>query len=186
MKTKIRHWWKSRKNLRQVDSAGVGAELWGTIEKRAPGGQITVGDGSRMNGYLVTETPESRLAIGKNTSIGPDSIIDCAIGIEIGNDVLISYQCIISDSDNHSLSRKERAHDLEKWRTGTHDWSTAAKAPIRIGNGAWLGARSIITKGVTIGEGAIVGMGSVVVNDVPAYTIVVGNPARAVRELPAE
>jgi acetyltransferase-like isoleucine patch superfamily enzyme len=56
-------------------------------------------------------------------------------------------------------------------------------APIRICRGAWIGARSIILKGVTIGEGAIVGAGSVVTRDVPAFTIVAGNPARILREL---
>ncbi len=53
--------------------------------------------------------------------------------------------------------------------------------PIRIGNGAWIGAKAIILKGVTIGEGAIVGAGSVVTRDVAPYTIVAGNPARFIR-----
>jgi len=186
MRTKLRQWWKSKRNRKQVDDVGEGAELWGTVDKRAVGGKIQIGAGSRIAGYLVTETSESRLKIGKNTSIGPDSIVDCAISIEIGDDVLVSYQCLIADSDNHSLSRKERKDDLVRWRNGTHDWTRAAKAPIRIGNGAWIGARAIITKGVSIGDGAIIGTGSVVVSDVPAYTIFVGNPARQVRELPPE
>jgi acetyltransferase-like isoleucine patch superfamily enzyme len=48
----------------------------------------------------------------------------------------------------------------------------------------WIGANVIILKGVTIGEGAIVGAGSVVTKDVPPYTIVAGNPARIIREIP--
>ncbi|MDH4236354.1 MAG: hypothetical protein OEV17_03815 [Nitrospira sp.] len=48
---------------------------------------------------------------------------------------------------------------------------------------AWIGLDAIILKGVTIGEGAIVGAGSVVSKDVPPFTIVAGNPARVVREL---
>ena len=63
------------------------------------------------------------------------------------------------------------------------DWSTAEKAPIRICRGAWIGARAVIMKGVTVGEGAVVGTGSVVMRDVPPYTVVLGNPARVIREL---
>jgi acetyltransferase-like isoleucine patch superfamily enzyme len=64
-----------------------------------------------------------------------------------------------------------------------HDWSHSAMAPILIKRGAWVGARSIILKGVTVGEGAVVGMGSVVTSDVPPRTIVAGNPARVIREI---
>jgi acetyltransferase-like isoleucine patch superfamily enzyme len=64
-----------------------------------------------------------------------------------------------------------------------HDWSHTEMAPIRICEGAWIGARSIILKGVTIGAGAVVGMGSVVTRDVPARTVVGGNPARVIREI---
>ena len=58
------------------------------------------------------------------------------------------------------------------------------RKPIVIKDKAWIGFNSIILKGVTIGEGAIVGAGSVVTKDVPPYTIVAGNPARIVREIP--
>ena len=54
---------------------------------------------------------------------------------------------------------------------------------MRICKGAWLGARVIVTKGVTIGEGAVCGMGSVVTKDIAPYTVVAGNPARPIKEL---
>ena len=57
------------------------------------------------------------------------------------------------------------------------------EAPVHIGHDAWIGCLVVILKGVTIGEGAVVGAGSVVSNDVPPFTIVAGNPARVVREL---
>ena len=55
--------------------------------------------------------------------------------------------------------------------------------PVRIGNKAWIGFNVIILKGVTVGEGAMVAAGSVVRHDVPAYTLVAGNPAVVVRSL---
>lgn len=183
LRTKFKQWWRHRKNLGQLDSVGENVELWGEIERRAPGGRISIGAGSRIAGLLVAETDNARLTVGKNTLIGHNSIVDCAYEIEIGDDVLISYQCILADSDNHSLDHRKRKDDLERWRTGKHDWSDVAKAPIKIGRGAWIGARVIILKGVTIGEGAVVGMGSTVTKDVPPFTVVAGNPAREIRKL---
>ncbi len=57
---------------------------------------------------------------------------------------------------------------------------------VRIKRGAYIGVHSIILPGVTIGEGAIVGAGSVVTKDVPAFTVVAGNPAREIRRLIAK
>ena len=52
--------------------------------------------------------------------------------------------------------------------------------PVRVCRYAWIGQKSFILKGVTVGEGAVVGANSVVVTDVPPYTVVMGNPARVV------
>ena len=62
-------------------------------------------------------------------------------------------------------------------------WSDVANQPIKICKNAWIGTRSIILKGVTIGEGAIVAAGSVVTKDVPPYTLVAGNPAIVKKKL---
>lgn len=94
--------------------------------------------------------------------------------------------------DSHSLDCRERAKDIarqnESYRNGQNfivgkDWSTVHTAPIRIGNKAWVGMNAIILKGVSIGEGAVVGAGAVVTHDVPAWTVVAGNPARVVKKL---
>jgi acetyltransferase-like isoleucine patch superfamily enzyme len=54
---------------------------------------------------------------------------------------------------------------------------------VTVGNDVWIGANACVLRGVALGEGAIVGTGSVVTKDVPPYTIVAGNPARVIREL---
>jgi galactoside O-acetyltransferase len=133
---------------------------------------------------LVVERDDSRLEIGDHVLVGGGSVIDCALSVRIEDDVMISYQCIIADSDNHSVYPELRTNDLQTWMAERrHDWSHSPMAPVVIQRGAWIGARSIILKGVTIGEGAVVGMGSVVTHDVPPRTVVVGNPARVVREI---
>ena len=146
-----------------------------------------MGDDSLIEGTLVTEIAESRISIGNNVYVGNGTVFDCVMSIRVNDDVLISYGCLISDSDNHSVRYSVRRNDLRDWRRGGgHDWSTTESAPILIGRGAWIGARAIILKGVTIHEGAVVAAGAVVTQDVPEYAIVAGNPARVVRVLSKE
>lgn len=175
----LRHW----RNTQLLDQLGEHTLVRGAIEKRGARSQIHVGRDSIVDGRLVTEAPDARIRVGSNTSIGGETLLAAVREITVEDDVLISYQCIITDSDNHSVSYSKRRHDLHEWMAGTHDWSKVKTAPVRICRGAWLGARTIVTKGVTIGEGAVCGMGSVVTKDVAPYTVVAGNPARVIREL---
>jgi acetyltransferase-like isoleucine patch superfamily enzyme len=124
------------------------------------------------------------LTIGDNTYIGGGTVVDCVKSISIGNDVLISYGCVLADSDNHSIKYSIRKKDLADWKQKKHDWTTTNSEPIQISMGVWIGAKTIILKGVTIGEGSVVGAGSVVTKNVPPWTIVAGNPARVIREIP--
>ena len=178
----LRHW----RGSRALDVCGEGTRVPGGIEKRGAGSRIEVGRGCLVSGRLVTETPGSIVRLGDNVLVGGDSLLAAAQSIVVEDDVLISYRCIITDSDNHSLRASLRKNDLQDWIHNRHDWSRVAIAPVRICRGAWIGASVIITKGVTIGEGAVCGMGSVVTRDVAPYTIVAGNPARVIRELPED
>ena len=176
---------RERRNRRAADSIGIGTRIPGVVERRAPAATIQIGIGCLIQGRLVAERNESAISIGDNTLVGPDTVIDCASSITVEQDVLISYGCTLSDSDNHSIFPEHRVGDLANWMNGrSHDWSGSKMAPIRICRGAWIGARSVVLKGVTIGPGAVVGMGSVVTRDVPARTIVAGNPAREIRTIP--
>ncbi len=167
-------------------SIGENTDVRGVIEKRAPHSTITIGAGCLIEGLLVTETEQSKIHIENNVYIGGKTTLDCVVSITVESDVLISYECILSDSNNHSLNYNIRKRDLADWREGKHDWSTTKSAPIKVSRGAWIGARAIILKGVTIGEGAVIGAGSVVSSDVPAWTIVAGNPAKVIRALTEE
>lgn len=165
-------------------TVGKHTEIKGTIDIRAKGGEVVIGNDCLISGYMALETPESNIIIGDNVFIGSETIIDCACRVEICDDVLISYQVIIQDSDNHSTRCSFRKNDNKDWKDRHHhNWEITATKPVKIAKGAWLGSRAIILKGVTIGEGSVVGAGSVVTRDVPPWTIVAGNPAKVIREI---
>jgi acetyltransferase-like isoleucine patch superfamily enzyme len=126
-----------------------------------PGTYITVGNGAQ-------------LFIGSESVISNDSQINCRAGISIGAGSLIGAQTMLMDYDGHPIFHQDKP-DLEETFGGE------AK-PIVIGKNVWVGFRSIILKGVTIGEGAIIGAGSCVTADVTSNTAVAGNPARVIKE----
>lgn len=90
--------------------------------------------------------------------------IVCESRIEIGEGVAIAPNVLIRDCDSHSIH------------------GTLSKKPISIGKHVWIGSNAIILKGVCIGDGAVIGAGSVVTKDVPAHCVVAGNPAKVVKE----
>lgn len=175
--SKIINFLKSFLNKKKVDNLGKNSKAYCLIFKRAKNSKIHIGDNCLINGRLVTETNESMIEIGNNVFIGGNTIIDCLSKIKISNDVLISYECVLSDHDSHSINSSKRINDLSRFQANKMIWSEINTKEIIIKNNAWIGMRSIILKGVTIGEGAIVAAGSVVTKDVPPYTLVAGNPA---------
>lgn len=184
MLRKLLSWSRARRQMRLLTHCGEGTVFAGSVDRRANGASISIGDACLIQGQLVVERDESRISVGNRSLIGGGTVLDCALEISVGDDVLISYGCVIADSDNHSIYPELRVKDLASWMNGRqHDWTHSRMAPIRIDSGAWIGARSIILKGVTIGAGSVVGMGSVVTRDVPPRVVVAGIPAVIVREI---
>lgn len=166
-----------------VNKIETGSDLFCRIDKRHAQSKILIGKNCLINGRLCTETASSIIDISDNVFIGGATIIDCKDLIKIEENVLISYQCLIVDHDSHDIVSLNRINDTYKFRNNLYDWSKIPSASILIKKNSWIGARSILLKGVTIGEGAIVAAGSVVSNDVPDYTLVAGNPAVAKKKL---
>lgn len=92
--------------------------------------------------------------------------IRCYASVTIGENVAISENFSLWDSDAHALSGKE------------HQMTQAVK----IGNNVWIGTNVTVLKGVTIGEGAVIAAGSVVSKDIPAHCLAAGVPAKVIRE----
>lgn len=116
--------------------------------------------------------------------VGDDSILVgavfmCAGSIRIGRRVTVSYNVTIADSDFHPLEPDARRQDaIANAPFGNRAQRPVVSIrPVVIEDDAWIGIGAIILKGVTIGAGARIGAGAVVTRNVPAGTIVTGNPA---------
>lgn len=149
---------------------------------------LEIGDDSLIMGSFVFEKETGKIKIGDRTFIG-GGFFSSICQIDIGNDIMFSWGCTVVDNNAHSLISSERINDVRDWKRGVDedklglykDWTNIKAAPIKICDKAWIGFNSIILKGVTIGEGAIVAAGSVVTKDVPAFAVVAGNPAKIVK-----
>ncbi len=146
-------------------------------------GQVLIGDDCLLHGKIILHGKDARVKIGNGVFIGEGSEIICRKSIEIGNDVMISWGVSIVDTNAHSLNSEERKNDVRDWKKGPafKNWDHVEAAPVKIKNKAWLGFRSIVLKGTSIGEGAVIGAGSVVVKDVNDYTVAGGNPAQTIK-----
>ena len=138
--------------------------------------KIALGDDVRIHGKIAIASArtydEPRLIIGNRANIGHQVTFMVAQEISMGDDSGIANGCILADNDGHP-------HDPAKRAAGLPPEPQDVR-PIRIGNYVWIGSGSFIGKGVTIGDGAIVAANSSVLTDVPAYCLVMGNPARVI------
>lgn len=146
-------------------------------------GSILIGSDCKVTSQLCTRLPESKIEVGDRCFLGKYTTILCAMSIKIGNDVMIAGECYITDNDGHSLDWRIRRNDVMDRKKGFKDWKHVGMAPVIIGNDVWIAPKCIILKGVSIGDAAVIAAGSVVTKDVPARTIVAGNPARIIREI---
>jgi len=150
-----------------------------------PSGQLSIGDDCRMNsGFLCNPVggslrmgvwigPGASLSIGHRVGISNSTIV-CMDNITIEDDVFIGGDCKIYDTDFHSLSAAQRIRPPDRG---------ARTAPVVVKARAFIGGHSLILKGTTIGEEAVIGAASVVTGDVPSREVWAGNPARFLRRL---
>lgn len=145
---------------------------------------LNIDSDSLIPGRIVFEKEQATVSIGQRVFM--NGTLVSASKIIIGDDVMVSWGVTIVDHNSHSTSFSKRKSDVLEWKEGRKDWSFVKILPIHIKNKVWIGFNSIILRGVTIGEGSVVGAGSVITKDVPAWTIVAGNPARVIREIPVD
>ena len=161
---------------------GHGVNVLGLVDvKRAPRSLITIGDGVSLlskrwanplrpnrSCSLVTLTSEASITIGNPAGLS-STVLSCRDSIVIGEGTMIGADCLIVDNDFHEIPLGSDNRVKSK--------------PVEIGSKVFIGARSIILKGVHIGDGSVIGAGSVVSTDVPCGSVYAGNPARLIKVL---
>jgi len=152
--------------------------------------RIVIGHSCRLNGN-ITSTSEGVVHVGSFSTIQSGVRIRCVNAIQIGSFTGIAQNTIITDNNTHRtdtegwIKHRIRVAPGGKGYPGFgFGWEESESAPVVIGDGVWIGGNSMVLKGVKIGDGAIVASCSVVVKDVEPFTIVAGNPAKKVKQLP--
>ena len=145
--------------------------------------KIIIGNNCLIYGDLLTFTHGGNITLGSSVFVGENSRIWSSTSIKIGNNVLISHNVNIHDNNSHPIDLNERNRQMEfiliKGFLPANEFGVK-EAPIVIGDNVWVGFNAAIFKGVTIGEGSIIGAGTYVFHDVPPFSIVVGNPAKII------
>ncbi len=122
---------------------------------------------------LRTLTSKSEIIIGNNVGISGGTIC-AAKKITIGDDCMLGADVLIADTDFHSIHPKLRKNN---------DHSNDTAKEVCLMKNVFIGTRSIILKGVTIGENSVIGAGSVVTRSIPSNVIAAGNPCRVIRKI---
>lgn len=126
---------------------------------------VHLGNGTKLRAHQGT------LRVGDKVVFGGDTRVNCQLDIEIGAATLVADWVYIADFD----------HRFDEQDVPIKDQGLV-KAPVRIGPDVWLGTKSTVTRGVTIGFGSVVGAHAVVTRDVPPHSVVGGVPARVLRD----
>jgi len=155
-------------DLRNHVEGGGRTELFGRVgvNRPAAGTRLRLGRWVRLyqRVHLYLDGPTAVVSIGNGTYVNRRTEITCQDSVTIGEQCAISWDVLITDTDYHRIDGR------------------TATAPVAIGDRVWIGARTTILKGVTVGDGAVIAAGAVVSHDVPAGTLVGGNPAKVIRE----
>ena len=130
------------------------------------GDDVTMYGASVLSGAKVFNKPT--LTVGNNTHLGYHLVLNVGCDVTIGDNVLIADRVTIMTYDGHPANPAERHLPAPP----------ESSRPVVIEDNVWIGACSIIMKGVRIGRNSIVVTGSVVTQKVPPDSLVIGNPAR--------
>lgn len=153
---------------------------------------INIGKDCIIGGSFIIENEKAKIVVGNATTLGAGSMVVAGdADIYIGNHVVMSFGVTFYNTNSHSLDIRERHLDLvntlEYLRGNSNsrkiNWTKIDSKDIVVKDNVWIGFGATILKGVTIGEGAIIGAKSVVTHNVEPYTVVAGNPARVLKIL---
>ena len=138
------------------------------------GEDVVIGYGARLEVHSTERHPAPVLRMEDHVSIEQNVHITCHNRIVIGRNVTIAGHCVITDI-THPFDGMPQSHKV----LSIQDDDKA----VEIGEGTFLGMYSIVLPGVTIGSHCVIGAGSIVTRDVPAFSVVAGAPAKVIRSI---
>lgn len=165
--------WAQRRQLRLVQQCGQGVQVFGPLYVQNVG-HIQVGDNVVFRSSwhrpisLSVVDPSAHLVIEDNVLLNWGVTIGVLNQVTIGACSTIADDCIIYDTDWHSLNGLDEQ---------------VPAIPTKIGRGVWLCARVIVLKGVTVGDNTVIGANSTVTHDLPGNVLAAGTPARVIRTI---
>jgi acetyltransferase-like isoleucine patch superfamily enzyme len=142
------------------------------LDTRTANSRIIIGDNVIVARSTIIRSRNGDIVIGDGTSIGSNCIIATDTGLRIGKDVLIAAYCYLSGGGSHNY---------DNTTVPIIKQNVSSKGGITVGDGAWIGAQTVVLDGAKIAEGAIVGAHSLVNKEMPAMSISFGTPAKVVR-----
>ena len=126
-------------------------------------------------------------SLGANAVVKPTFACDYGSNIRAGDNLFVNYQCVFLDCGEIVIGDDVQIGPAVQIYTATHPLDAAqrragleATRPVHIGCNVWIGGAAVLLPGVSIGDDAVIGAGSVVTRDVPAGAVVAGNPARPI------
>jgi acetyltransferase-like isoleucine patch superfamily enzyme len=139
---------------------------------------------SLCDGAVLDVGPHGRVTIEDHAIVTETARIVCDGEITVGEYALIAWNALVMDTYRWPFDASARAQALTSLPREMPRLAPGGDVrPVRIGRNAWIGFEACVLPGVDVGEGAVVAARSVVVENVPAYAVVAGNPARVVRHL---
>ena len=175
----------------------LAGELYRSTDRDLQAAMATTQQQLRRLNAIPNEDAEQRFSalkallghIGNGTQIKSPFACDYGVHISIGRNGFVNYGCMFLDCNLISIGEDAQIGPGVHIYTAFHPVNAEvrrsgleAAKPVIIGHNVWLGGSSIICPGVTIGDNSVIGAGSVVVRDIPANCVAVGNPCRIVRE----
>lgn len=154
--------------------------------------RVTLSDGAKKENVILKNGcwPQGHISVQNNgivimheySKIDTSTTIQCVNRVEIGAYTSVAVNTVICDNNNHPINPEYRKMmRISDYNSEMRLWRHSSNAPVIIGENCWIGSNVRICKGVTIGDNAVVAACSVVTKDVPANSIVAGNPAKIVR-----
>ncbi len=148
--------------------------IQGNVLEALRDGRLEVGAGAHFEPHVwLTAPDQARITIGAGTFLNIAVMVAAVELVEIGDHCMFANGCFVTDGAH-------RFDDPEKpvpWQGFT------TKGPTRIGANVWCGANVVVTSGVTIGERSVIGANSVVTQDIPAFSIAAGAPAKVLKQV---